>query len=277
MAQKQRERISILKAVVMCCMLLITCLETSAYASDNARKKPVIGILLNDGGKGGYSDYPWYAIRQNYSQVIAELGGIPVFIGHDIQPIDDYFQVLDALVLTGGDFNSPDEAYTTGIKNSLDKKKYPREYIEFELIKKALKKDMPVIGICAGMQEMNLALGGTLIQNLKETLGTPIQHRNEERHVLQHPITISEQSKLYKLINTKTLKVNSNHRAGINKVSSGLVVTARAPDGVIEAFEMPNKRFFIGVMWHPEFMLTKEETLLWKAFIQAASEYSQSH
>lgn len=271
--QKKSVFISPLKVIFLLCIMLMTMLHHVANANhSNDAKKPLIGILLNDGGKGGYSDYPWYAMRQNYSQVIAELGGVPVFIGHDIQPLDDYIRVLDGIVLTGGDLNTPEGAYTTGIK-TVDPKKYPREYIEFQLVKKALENDIPVLGICAGMQDMNLALGGTLIPNLKEVLNTPIQHRQENREKLHHSVTISEKSQLYKVLKTKSLKVNSNHRAGINKVSPVLVVSARAPDGVIEGFEVPGKRFFMGVMWHPEFMLTPQEKLLWKSFIQAASNY----
>lgn len=264
--------ISPLKAIFLLCVIIMAMLHNAANANHGDVKKPLIGIMLNDGGKGGYSDYPWYAMRQNYGRVIAELGGIPVFIGHDTQPIDDYIQVLDGILLTGGDLNTPEGAYTTGIK-TFDPKKYPREYVEFQLVKKALEKNIPVLGICAGMQDMNLALGGTLIPNLKEVLKTPIQHRQENREKLHHSIAISEKSQLYKIVKTKSLKVNSNHRAGINKVSPVFVVTARAPDGVIEGFEVPGKRFFMGVMWHPEFMLTPEEKLLWKSFIQASSEY----
>ncbi len=248
---------------------MVSCSQNKPVA-----KKPLIGILMNDGGKGGYSEYPWYAMRQNYSQVIAENGGIPVFIGHDVEPIEDYLKILDGVVLTGGDFSSSDEAYTTGISGTFNPKHHPREFIEFALVRKGYEKDLPVIGICAGMQEMNLALGGTLYENLKKSLGTPIQHRNETRHVVQHNIEIKPDTKIHQILETEKLTVNSNHNAGINKVSPKLTVSALAPDGVIEAFEAKDKRFFIGVMWHPEFVLSEQEKQLWKAFIQASKEYS---
>lgn len=259
--------------IFLLCFAFILLYTQVVQAKSN---KPLIGILLNDGGNGGYSQFPWYAMRQNYSKVIAENGGIPVFIGHDIQPIDDYLELLDGIVLTGGDFYSPPNAYTTGIKDTPNYKKYPREHIEFALIKKGYEKDIPVIGICAGMQQMNLAMGGTIYENLKKSLNTPIQHRNEDRETLQHGIKIEENTVLYKMLKTKNMKVNSNHNAGINKLSSKFIISAKAPDGVIEGMEAQNKRFFIGVMWHPEFVLTKQEKILWKEFVQAASEYHKS-
>lgn len=257
-------------------LLLLTLLSYTLLNSVQAKRlpsaKPVIGIMMNNGDEGGYSRYPWYAIRQNYSQVVSRYGGVPVFIGHDAQNLDDYLELLDGIVLTGGDMKSPLGATTTGIKE-INPKTHSREYIEFALIKKAHEKDIPVLGICAGMQHMNLAMGGTLIENLKKTLGTSIQHRNDKRDELQHGITIKKDSKLYQVLNTTFMQVNSNHNAGLNKVATPFMVSAHATDGVIEGIEDPNKRFFIGVIWHPEFHLTQEEGKLWQAFVDAASTY----
>ncbi|MBS0287274.1 MAG: gamma-glutamyl-gamma-aminobutyrate hydrolase family protein [Proteobacteria bacterium] len=248
-------------------------INTHLIAKTSHNEKPLIGILLNDGGKGGYSDYPWYAMRKNYSQVVAQLGGVPVFIGHDKEPIEDYLKILDGVVLTGGDFYSPPEAFTTGVNKDYNPKYHPREYIEFALIKKGYDSDLPILGICAGMQQMNIALGGTIFENLKKSLGTPIQHRNETRHEIQHMIDIAHDSKLYDIMQTERLAVNSNHNAGINKIAPKLKVVALAPDGVIESFEAKNKKFFVGVMWHPEYVLSEEEKKLWIAFIDAAKEH----
>lgn len=266
---------TISRAIFFCVFAasLLFLINSFVQAKLNKQSKPLIGILLNDGGKGGYSEYPWYAMRQNYSQVIAENGGIPVFIGFDMEPIEDYIKTLDGIVLTGGDFYTPPEGYTVGIGKQYKPKRHSREGIEFALIKKGYEANLPLLGICAGMQQMNLALGGTLHENLKKALGTPIQHRNEIRHETQHNVEITPGSKLHKVMNTTNLAVNSNHNAGINQPSQKLSVTAVAPDGVIESFEAKDKRFFIGVMWHPEYVLSNEEKKLWIAFIEAAREH----
>lgn len=240
-----------------------------------ANERPLIGILLNSGTDKSYSIFPWYAIRKNYSQVIVEAGGLPVFISHDIESLDGYLQVLDGILLTGGEFGVPDEAYTTGIKGQINPKHFPRSSIEFELIKKAYAKDIPLLGICAGMQNMNAAMGGTLYHNLLKSLQTTTQHRIEERDKTQHSIEIAPKTKLFNITGTKVLDVNSNHHGGIRKLAAPFKVSARAPDGVIEGLEAPSKRFFMGVMWHPEFQLSNEEKKLWKSFVQHAKDYHQ--
>lgn len=256
--------------------LLLLCFFSVAFAQNAEVKKPLIGILLNDGGKGGYSDYPWYAIRQNYGKMVIKNGGIPVYLGFETSLVDYYVDVLDGILLTGGDFPSPPEVLTTGVKGEISSEKYPRSAFEYKLVRKAYEKDIPILGICGGTQDMNAGLGGVLIENLSKTLKTKIQHRQENREKLQHGITIDPKSKLFSIMKKETMKVNSNHTAGIKSVPSTLKISARATDGVIEAIEAPNKRFFIGVMWHPEFALTPEEGYLWKAFVDAASEYQKT-
>lgn len=235
-------------------------------------RKPLIGIMLNEENDKSYSIYPFYAIRKNYSDVIVAHGGIPIFIGHDFTAIDDYLNILDGIVLTGGDFETSDEAFTTGLKTIPDPKKFPRERMEVELVRKAYERNIPVIGMCAGMQEMNVAMGGTLHANLINNLVTTTQHRVTDRTKPQHAVKIEKNSKLHAIVKSESLEVNSNHNAGIRRVAAPFKIVARAPDGVIEAFEAPNKRFFVGVMWHPEFVLSDGEKALWQAFIEAAKE-----
>jgi len=243
------------------------------HAKEPHANKPLIGILLNDGGEGGYSIYPWYAMRKNYGEIVTKMGGVPVFIGHDVAVIQDYLQKLDGIVLTGGDLKSPPTEFENGQHKPVDPKLYPREAVEYVLIQEAYKRDIPLLGICAGMQDMNVALDGT-IGNLKEAGKTTIEHRVENREEVQHEINVAPKSMLYCIVKKKKYDVNSNHRNGIDRLSKKFVVTARAPDDVIEAFEAPHKMFFMGVMWHPEFALTKEDQSLWKAFIQTSARYA---
>lgn len=259
-------------------VMLVIAFNTSCgepWRPSSSHNKPIIGIMLNSGDESGYSIYPWYALRQNYSEVVAKAGGIPVFIGHDAESLQDYLNVLDGILLTGGNFGTPDEVFTTGVKGSVDAVKFPRSYIEFKLVQEAYARDIPILGICAGMQNMNAAMGGTLYQSLKESLGTPIEHKNEIRDKPNHSIDIIPDSVLYNITKAKSLEVNSNHQAGIKQVASVFIVNAYAPDGVIEGFEAPNKRFCMGVMWHPEFLLSSEEAAIWKAFVKQAEQYRQ--
>lgn len=258
-------------AVVAICLLVA---GQSSYAKSPTSHKPLIGILLNDGGPGGYSIYPWYAMRKNYSEIIAAKGGVPVFIGHDVNVVEDYLDKLDGIVLTGGDLKSPPAAYEKGQHKRVDPKHYPRESIEFVIVQEAYKRNIPLLGICAGMQNMNVALGGTL-QNLKEAGITTIEHRVENREQIQHQIIVVPKSLLHSIVKKKQFGVNSNHREGINRLSDKFVVTARAPDNVIEAIEAPNKTFFIGVIWHPEFVLSDEDKLLWQAFVNASAAHAK--
>lgn len=258
-------------AIVSICLLVA---GQSAYAEKHSSDKPLIGILLNDGGPGGYSIYPWYAMRKNYSEIIAKQGGIPVFIGHDVSVVEDYLDKLDGIVLTGGDLKSPPRAYENGQHKPVDPKHYPRQSIEFVIVQEAYKRNMPLLGICAGMQNMNVALGGSL-ENLKEAGKTSIEHRVDNREQIQHQVIVVPKTLLSRIMKKQQFGVNSNHREGIHRLSDKYVVTARAPDDVIEAFEAPNKTFFIGVIWHPEFVLSEQDKQLWQAFVKASANYAK--
>lgn len=247
-----------------------------AHTSEHPNKnKPIIGILLNSGQVGDYSRYPSYALRKNYSQIITQYGGVPIFIGHDSPVLEEYLKLIDGILLTGGEVELPEQAFTTGINFVLDPAKFPRAHFEYPLIHQAYARNIPVLGICAGMQNMNVALGGTLIQNIQQFLYSSIVHQQEDREQVQHFIQIFAPTQLNRIIGVTELGVNSNHRAGLGKVSPHLRISAKAPDGAIEGVEADNKRFFIGVMWHPEFMLSEQEEALWQAFIQAAKDFQE--
>lgn len=252
--------------------LFCLCFFAPMYARTDSFPKPVIGILMNE-GTTDYSIYPSYAIRKNYGQVITELGGIPIYLGHDNIPPNEYLGVIDGLLLTGGDFDLPSEVYTRGLQDLPDSKKYPRAAIELKLIQFAHKQNIPVLGICAGLQEMNVALGGTLSDDISKQQGGKIQHRHEDRTKIIHFVHLRPGSALYKFIGPASFGVNSNHREGIARLAPSLQINAQAEDGAIEAVNDPSKDFFVGVMWHPEFRLSSQDKALWVAFIQAAKSH----
>lgn len=236
--------------------------------------KPLIGITLNvetrGEADGGYSDYPWYAMRCDYAKAVADAGGIPVHIGHDLSVLDDYLERFDGFVLTGGDIDSPAAVYKNGLPSNYNPD-HPRLKFEFELIRRLLKQDIPTFGICAGMQHMNIALGGTLYPDVVKNINTKIKHKDLERHKPKHLVEIDPDSQLAEVMGVNEVEVNSNHREAINKLVNIFNISARAADGVIEAIEVNAKKFFIGVQWHPEFRLSEAENKLWRTFVDAAT------
>lgn len=251
-------------------ILFILIIGFNMVAYSKGHEKPVIGILMNAGSDDSYSVYPWYAMRQDYAKAVIQAGGIPVFIGHEPELIKDYADILDGLVLTGADLQSPADAYTSGITQNVKANEFPRAFVEFQYAKIAYEKNIPLLAICAGMQNLNVAFGGTLSKDIAKHHNSSINHRISDRTQTQHSIKINTGTKLHDITQVENLDVNSNHREGIKTVANVFQVTALAEDGVIEAFEAPTKDFMIGVMWHPEFVLTSSEKKLWQAFIAAS-------
>jgi putative glutamine amidotransferase len=240
--------------------------------------KPLIAIMMNVEEKpekdGGYSDYPWYALRREYEAAVAKAGGLPVHVGPTPDVLEDLLAQVDGIVLTGADLGSPEEAYTTGIDfEKLDGA--PRFVLEMDLIRRAYEKDLPLFGICAGMQHMNLAFGGTLHHDV--TQGTEVIHKDLARHEVKHEVRVEDGSKLAQALGATALKVNSNHREAVAKVGEGLTLSATAPDGVVEGIEDAGKSFFVGVQWHPEFVLSGSEEALWTTLVTAAAAYRKTH
>jgi putative glutamine amidotransferase len=242
-------------------------------------KKPVIGITLdlqNDSDKYSYSKYPWYALRQNYSESVARLGGIPFMLPLEIELIDETLDLLDGVIITGGDFDIHPKHYGQEIKSDKVITIESRTDFEFELFKRARKRGMPIFGICNGMQVINVACGGSLIQDIPEFRPSNIKH--EQPHPKDRPthaLQVMEGTKLHRIAGGKTdWSVNTTHHQAIDAVGEGLVVSALAPDGIIEAIESKADDFIIGVEWHPEYLACGDiDTNLFKALINKATEY----
>ena len=131
-------------------------------------KRPVIGVTLDSEQPGGYSKYPWYAIRQNYADAIVAAGGLPIALPHDASLAADYLDRIDALVVTGGAFDVDPALYGDGDRHATVTLKEGRTAAELALTNGALARDMPVLGICGGEQLLAVALGGTLIQHIPD-------------------------------------------------------------------------------------------------------------
>jgi len=236
---------------------------------------PLIGFTLDYEETGGYSKYPWYALRDNYTHSVAKHGGAPIALPHEVAMVESYLDTLHGLVITGGNFDVPPEMY--GQKTSSDKvtTKPRRSQFEWAITEGALKRNMPILGICGGQQLLNVILGGTLIQHIPDSIKNPLAHEQPNpRHEPGHEVAIVANTLLYQIVGQATLAVNSAHHQAVAKVPEGVIINARAGDGVIEGIEYPAHPFCLGVQWHPEFSITKADDKIFAAFIAAAKGYA---
>ncbi|MBF87200.1 MAG: gamma-glutamyl-gamma-aminobutyrate hydrolase [Pelagibacterales bacterium] len=233
-------------------------------------KKPLIGLTLDYEIEKTYSKFPWYAIRENYFNSISYMGGIGIGIPHDNNNIKSLIDKLDGLIITGGNFDiDPNIFGVSKIHKSVNLKRNRTNY-ELAITKSMLKKNKPVLGICGGEQLINVLYKGTLIQHIPDEISFPLEHEQKNpRNEAGHEVEIYKNTKLYSIVSSKKLKVNSAHHQSIKKAGKGLIINAISSDGVIEGIEDPKKNFCIGVQWHPEFFINNGDKKLIKYFIQS--------
>lgn len=235
------------------------------------RKKPVIGITLDSEEAGGYSVYPWYALRTNYVAAIARAGGVPLALPHEAALAADMLGAIDALVVTGGAFDVDPALYGAAETHASVTLKHGRTACEHALLTGALARDMPVLGICGGQQLLAVALGGTLVQHIPDTVPDALPHEQPNpRHEPGHAVSIVPASLLHRIVGRDAMQVNSSHHQAVATPGAQGRVNALAPDGVIEGVEGPEHRFCLGVQWHPEFLIDAGDALIFSALVQAA-------
>ena len=236
-------------------------------------KKPLIGLTLDLETSKTYSKFPWYALRENYCSSISHYGGIPIPLVYDNKSINSILDIIDGLVITGGAFDIDPKYYSERKKYKNIFIKNERTEFEINICNKALKKNIPILGICGGQQLINIVYGGSLVQDIKKDLTTNIEHEQKNpRNQVSHSVKLNLSSKLYKIIKKKSIMVNSAHHQSIKTTGKGLIVNAVAPDGIIEGIEDQSKDFCIGVQWHPEFMIKQSDNDLFKSFIKASKK-----
>lgn len=236
-------------------------------------KQSLIGVTFDAEDKGGYSKYPWYALRETYCSSIVQGGGIPFPLTHSPDLIDSYLSLIKGLIITGGHHDINPALYGSKDIHPTVTLKPNRTAFEMEIVKAALKKNIPVLGICGGHQLINVILGGTLIQHIPDEVPECLEHVQQNcRYEPWHSVKILKDTHLYKLLQTEEIAVNSGHHQAIRDLGHGVVVNAIAPDGIIEGFEVPAYRFCFGLQWHPEFTVTPQDAAIFKAFIAAAHE-----
>ena len=242
--------------------------------------RPVIGVTLDSEEGGGFSDSPWYAIRQNYMSCLEEAGAAPVALPHLTELAETYLNMIDGLVVTGGAFDVPPAMFGEEARTDTIRLKPARTEFEAAVLRGALERDMPVLGICGGHQLLAVIAGGTLVQHIPDEVSDALEHSVSKdtenaggKERAGHSIAIEEDSLLAKLVGTTGQHVNSSHHQSVRTVKAPMRVTATAEDGIIEAIEHTEKSFAIGVQWHPEYKQMEGDVHLLAAFCAAAEAY----
>jgi len=213
-------------------------------------------------------------VNAAYLRAIERAGGVPLLIAPQLATgaVDALFSLASGLMLPGGGdldpgrYGEPPHPAVTGVDPA-------RDELEFSLVRRALDRDMPLLAICRGMQVLNVALGGSLHQDIPSCLaGAMVHAQGEHRDVATHPVTVKRGSCLASVLGQAELQVNSMHHQALNRVAPGLRVVAAAPDGVIEGVELPSARWVLGVQWHPEELAAHSEpdVRLFRRFVEAA-------
>lgn len=236
-------------------------------------KKPLIGITMDWQESGSFSTRPHVCLREHYFQAIHKAGGLAIAIPYHQEALPEYMEMIDGVVVPGGDFAFRDEWY---IDPSATKpfEPSPRLDSDITLLEHCFQKKIPIFGICAGMQMMGAMHGCKLTEDVHGYYNLTTHHTNEtSRTVTSHEVLVEPDSLFHQIVGCDSFRVNTAHREAIIEVSDAVHVSAKASDGVIEAIEIPSHPFAIGVQWHPEFF-TEEESphfALFKALIAACA------
>lgn len=235
--------------------------------------KPLIGITTST----FTTEQGWEYNRAYVAmiQAVAEAGGLPVLvpISIDDEALRGIYERLDAVLLPGGGDMRPN-IYGAEAHPLTDNIDDARDHVEVNLTRWAVDDDLPVLGICRGHQVVNVALGGTLIQDVPSEIGSDISHNvTVPRDSRPHEVNIDPSSRLASILGTTTIAVNSLHHQSVGVAAPDTCVTAYSPDGVVEALEMPQKKFVLSVQWHPEDLYRDDPAMkrLFKAFVEAAA------
>ena len=229
--------------------------------------------------------YRWHATPQPYLDAVREGAGvIPLCLpnfGDDID-LDGLLERVDGVVMTGSRSNVHPSNY--GVEASAAHEPYDpdRDRMSFDLVRQALAKGLPVLSICRGMQELNVALGGTLATEIQDLPGrmdhrAPPSDAQEARFAIRHPVEVRKGGLLHDIAKSERIEVNSLHRQAIDKLAPGLHIEASAADGTIEAVSRVNSAsFLLGVQWHPEYWFRTDKTsaAIFAAFGEAVRRFA---
>ena len=209
-------------------------------------------------------------LRHNYLTALLEQGGAPVIVPYSLENVPFYIQHAHGLMITGGDFTIDPELFNQPIQCTLPIKS-ERTQLEWAYCQEALQRKMPILGICGGMQLINVVLGGSLLQDLSQVPGV-IPH-NVQDTTTGHSVQILSQTHLAHCMQCTILNVNSSHKQSVDRLGHEIRINALAPDGIVEGIEHIHHPFCVGVQWHPEYQHQNQG--LFSAFIQACRVFQR--
>ncbi len=228
--------------------------------------KPIIGLST------GYDlEENTYVLREYYVEAIMKAGGLPLLLPalQEQDIIQSYSSICDALVLTGGGDADP-ALWGEWPHRDLEQVNPTRDFFELQLTWAMMQIGKAILGICRGCQIINVAAGGTLVQNLE---GSFMHDQKAPRNYAFHPVFIEKSSRLEGILKSEEIKVNSFHHQAIKIPGQGMKICACAPDGTIEAIEcLSQEQLVIGIQWHPECLEDRYAGYLFQALVQAAKD-----
>lgn len=232
--------------------------------------RPFIGLTADSEDRSAGPTEAEFVLRQNYATAITAAGGLPVILPHDAGLAVDYVERLDGLVITGGMFDISPEYYGELSTRKLITKDDRTEF-ELALLDAALRVDLPVLGICNGSQLLAVKLGGKLIQDIQREIPGAIEHLpNPVPAEASHSISFRAGSRLREITGVDEAKVNSLHHQSVIAMPGYDVAAECGSDGVVEAIEVAERRFCMGVQWHPEYHASEADRKILRAFVSEA-------
>ena len=215
-----------------------------------------------------------YEQPRAYADAVRDAGGLPLPVPcGDPSLAGEYLALCDGLLVAGGDFDIPPERYGEVRRPGCGPSRPGRTAFEEAMARGALAAGMPVLGVCGGMQLLAVVRGGALHQHLPDDLG--VSHEQPPpKDVPSHAVAVEPGSLLARLVGPESLQVNSTHHQAVSRPGSGVKVTGRAPDGVVEAIELDGHPFALGVQWHPEALASRDprQRAILRGLVQAAGE-----
>lgn len=247
---------------------------------------PLIGVIADhrsvDTGEPTMTGRFFVGVYETYLRALTAAGALPVIVPIEPPPADlrGIFDRLDGVLLTGGGDIEPVEYNDTPINDTLSGVKPVRDKAELLFSQWAVEADKPIIGICRGIQVLNVALGGNLYQDIPAQFETDVLHDSYGIHPMDHythTVNIEPGSRLAAIVGKTEMPTNSRHHQSLKDLGEGLVVTATTPDSIIEAVERPQSQYCLAVQWHPESFSVKDPAMhaLFTSFVEAAGQYHQ--
>jgi putative glutamine amidotransferase len=247
-------------------------------------KKPVIGITCAMEYDDENRDYPvrfaFDFLKRQYYQAIEMAGGMPILLPNieNLELIDELIQILNGLLVSGG-WDIDPSFFGQEFHPKSQKIRKERDFFEISLVRKARQNKIPILGICRGLQLINVAFGGTLYQDLSLVDRGVLQYASIYDHSNQgkfdykkkHLVEIKEKTKLFSIIKQKTIEVNTSHHQVIKDLAPGFLISALAEDKVIEGIESEKDDYLVGIQWHPEVAYeNKISRAIFESLVEAA-------